>query len=118
MRCPCCDAVDMDTRHAHICPGAGTHVKQHQPLLHAIVCTLKRLGILHHVESGEPFTADMTLRMGIISRGDLRDAPNRGCRHKSTLLDVIHTDPQAQVHLRGASGDHEISCLYLRGVQA
>ena len=23
MRCPCCDAIDMDTRHARICPRAG-----------------------------------------------------------------------------------------------
>ena len=31
-RCPCCDAVDVDTRHAHICPRAGAQVNQHQLL--------------------------------------------------------------------------------------
>ena len=30
---PCCDAVDADTRHARICPGAGAQVNQHLPLL-------------------------------------------------------------------------------------
>ena len=39
MRCPCCGAVDVDIRHAHICPRAGAQLK------HAISCTLKRLGI-------------------------------------------------------------------------
>ena len=26
VRCPCCDAVDVDTRHARICPRAGPQV--------------------------------------------------------------------------------------------
>ena len=51
VRCPCCDATDVDTRHARICPRAGAQVKQHQPLLHAMSRTLKRLGIPHQVES-------------------------------------------------------------------
>ena len=51
-RCPCCDAVDVDTRHARICPRSGAQVNQHQSLLHAISRTLKRLGISHQVESG------------------------------------------------------------------
>ena len=58
VRCPCCDATDVDTRHARICPRAGAQVKQHQPLLHAMSRTLKRLGIPHQVESEEPFIAD------------------------------------------------------------
>ncbi|CAN0496495.1 unnamed protein product, partial [Laminaria digitata] len=58
VRCPCCDAVDVDTRHARICPRAGAQVNQHQPLVHAISRTLKRLGIRHQVESGEAFTAN------------------------------------------------------------
>ena len=46
MRRPCCDAIDVDIRHAHICPRAGgAQVNQHQPLLHAIFHTLKRIGI-------------------------------------------------------------------------
>ena len=95
-RCPCCGAVNVDTRHARICPRAGAQVNQHQPLLHAISHTLKRLGISHQGESGEPFTTDRNLRMGIvIRRGGLRDAPNREYREKSILLDVTHhVDPQ------------------------
>ena len=61
--CPCCDAVDVDTRHARICPRAGAQVNQHRLLLHAISHTLKRLRIPHQVESGEPFAADTNLRM-------------------------------------------------------
>ena len=46
--------------------------------------------------------------MGIvIRRGSLRDAPNMEYRDKSILLDVTHADPQAQVHLRGGSADHD-----------
>ena len=75
VRCPCCEAINVDTRHARICPGAGAQVNQHQPLLHAISGTLKRLGIPHQVESGEPFTGERNLRMNIvIRRGSLRDA--------------------------------------------
>ena len=84
MRYPCCDAVDVDTRHARICPRSGAHVNQHQPFLHAISCTFERLGIPHQVESGEPFTAERNLRMDIvIRRGSLRDAPNREYRDKN-----------------------------------
>ena len=84
VRCPCCEAINVDTRHARICPGAGAQVNQHQPLLHAISGTLKRLGIPHQVESGEPFTAERNFRMDIvIRRGSLRDAPNREYRDKS-----------------------------------
>ncbi|CAN0184367.1 unnamed protein product, partial [Laminaria digitata] len=32
VRCPCCDAVDVDTRHARICPRAGAQANQQQPL--------------------------------------------------------------------------------------
>ena len=30
VRWPCCDAVNVDTRHARTCPGAGAQVNQHQ----------------------------------------------------------------------------------------
>ena len=100
--------VDVDTRHARICPRAGAQVKQHQPLIHAISRTLKPLGIPHQVGSGEQFTADRNLRMNIvIRRGSLRDAANRECRDKSIQLDVTHADPQAQVHLQGGSAGHD-----------
>ena len=36
MRCPCCDAVDVDVRQPHTCPRAGAQGKKHQPLLRAI----------------------------------------------------------------------------------
>ncbi|CAN0507989.1 unnamed protein product [Laminaria digitata] len=107
VRCPCCDAVDVDTRHARICPRAGAQVTHHQPLLHAISRTLNQ-GIRHQVESGEPFTADRNLRMDIVIRREgFRDAPNREFRDKSILLDVTHACPQAQVHLRGGSADQD-----------
>ena len=110
MRCPCCDAVDVNTRHARICPRAGVQMNQHQPILHAISRTLKRLGIPHQVESGELFTADRNLRMDIvIRRGGFWDAPNREYRDRSILLDVTYADPQSQVHLRGGSADHDES---------
>ena len=60
------------------------------------------------MESDQLFTAERNLPMDIvIRRGSLRDAPNRQYRHKSILLDVPHADPQAQVHLRGGSEDHD-----------
>ena len=66
--------------------------------------TLKPLGNRHQVESGEQFTADQNLRMGIVVRKrGLRDAPNGEYREKSILLAVTHADPQAQIHLRGGS---------------
>ena len=67
VKCPCCDAVDVDTRHAHICHRAGAQVHQHQPLVHAMSRTLERLGIRHQVESGEPFTANPNLRWALLS---------------------------------------------------
>ena len=60
VRCPCLDASDVDTRHARICPRAGAQVNQHQPLLHTISRTLKRLGVPHQIESGEPFLQTKT----------------------------------------------------------
>ena len=106
--CPCCNAVDADIRQARNCPRAGAQVNQHYPLVHAMSRTLKRLGIRHQVKSGEPFTADRKLRMNIVvRRGGLRDAHNRGYRDKSVLPHVTHADPQAQIHLRGGSADHD-----------
>ena len=54
VRCPCCDAVDVGTRHVRICPRARVQVNQHQALLYAISRTLKRLAIPHQVENGTP----------------------------------------------------------------
>ena len=110
VRCPCCDATDVGTRLARICPRAGARVNQHQPLLHAISRTLKRLGVPHQVESGEAFTVDINLRMDIVvMRGRLRNAPNPEYRDKSILVDV--TDSQAQVHLRAGSPDQDGSAV-------
>ena len=78
VRCPSGDTVDVDTGHARIFIRAGAQLNQHQPLLHAISRTLKRLGVSHQVGSGEPFTAGKSPRMDIVvGRGGLRDAPNR-----------------------------------------
>ena len=77
VRCPSCDAVDVDTRYPRLCPRAGAQVNQHQSLLHAISSMLKWLEFLDQVESREPFTADRNLRMDIVTRrGGLRDSPN------------------------------------------
>ena len=101
VRCPCCDVVDVNTRYARICPKTEVQASQHQLRLHAISRTLKRLGILHQVESVEPFTADRNLRMDIIiRRGGLRDASNREYTNKSILLNVNHADPQVQAQVR------------------
>ena len=43
----------------------------------------------------------------VIRRGSLREAPNLEYKNKSILLDVTHAYPQAQVHLRGGSADHD-----------
>ena len=108
VRCPCCDATDVDTRHACICPRAGAQANQYHPLLHAISRTLKRFGVPHQVDSGEPFTADRSLRMDVVARrGGLRNAPNPEHRDKSIIVDVIHADPQAQVHLQAGSAGHD-----------
>ena len=108
VRAPCCDAIDMGTRHARICLRAVAQVNQHQPLLHTMSRTLNRLGILHHVESGKPFTADRNVPMDIvIRRRGLRNAPNREYRDMPILPDVTHADLQAQVHLGGGSADHD-----------
>ena len=48
----------------------------------------------------------------VIRSGSLRDAPNREYRDKSILLDVTLADPQAQVHLRGGSADHDGSAAF------
>ena len=110
VRCPCYNAVDLDTRHARICPRAGAEVNQHRPLLHTISPTFKRLGIRHQVECAAPFTADINLQMDIVIwRRGLRHAPNQEYRDRPIPLDVTDADPQPQVHLRGGSGDHDRS---------
>ena len=118
VRYPCCDAIDADTRIALICPIAGAQVNQHQPLLHAISRTLKRLGVPHQLESVEPVTADKNLRMDIVVRRGLRNAPNPEYRDKSILVHVTHADPQAQqVHLRAGSADHDGPAASTSGVR-
>ena len=74
--CPVCSAADANTRHARLCHRAGAQVNQHhQPLVHVTSRFLKRMSVLHQVESGAPFNADRDLRMDIvIERGGLRHA--------------------------------------------
>ena len=108
VRFPGCDATDVDTRHARIRPRAGAQVNQHQPLLHAISRALKRLGVPHQVENGEPFLADRNLRVdNVVRRGSFWNAPNPEYRDKSILVDVTHAAPQAQVPLRAGSADND-----------
>ena len=106
LQCNRCGHVD--TRHASICPRAGAQVNQYQQLLHAISRTLKRLGVTHQAESGDPFTADRNLRMDIVvRRGGLWNALNPEYRDRSILVEVTHADPQAQAHLQAGSADHD-----------
>ena len=49
-------------------PEPGRRCFQHQPFLHTLSCTTKRLGIPHQVESGKPFTANRNLRTDIVVR--------------------------------------------------
>ena len=111
-RCPCCEATDVNTRHARTCHRAVAQVNQHQPLVHALSHTFKRLPIRHQVESGAPFNTDSNLRMDIvIERGGLRDATSSVYRNKAILLDVMHADPQARVHMRDGSADRDGSAV-------
>ena len=43
----------------------------------------------------------------VVRRGSLRATPKRDCRDKSILLHESHAEPQAQVHLRRSSADHD-----------
>ena len=104
VRCPCCKCG----RRGH---PTCTHLPQsrgagdsHHPLLHEISRTLKRVGVPHQVERGEPFSADRDLRMDImVRRGGHRDSQNREYREKSILLDVTYAD------LRGGGADDDAS---------
>ena len=108
MRCLCCEAMDINTRHARTCHRAGAQVNQHQPLVHALSRTFKRLSIGHQVESGAPFNADRNLRMEIvIERGGLRDATSSEYRNEAILLDVTLADSQERVHVRDGSADRD-----------
>ena len=107
-RCPCCGATDANTRHARLCHRSGAQVNQHQPLVHALSRTLKRMSIRHQVESGAPFNAERDLRMDIvIERGGLRDATAAEYRNKAILLDVTYADPQAVGHMRAGSANRD-----------
>ena len=68
-----CDAVDVDTRHAR-----------------------NQLGILHHVERGEPFTADENLRIDISLRGEVFVTLRTG----NTGIRLSCRTPSMQTHQR------------------
>ena len=105
-RCPCCDEVEVNTRHARLCHRPGAQVNQHHPLVHALSRTLKSMPIRHQVESGAPFHTNRVLRMDIvIEAGGLRDATASEYRDQSVLLDVTYADPRAGVHMREDSAD-------------
>ena len=48
----------------------------------------------------------------VIERGGLRDATSSVYRNKAILLDVMHADPQARVHMRDGSADRDGSAAY------
>ena len=51
---------------------------------------------------------DKNLRMDVVvRRGGHRNAPNPEYRDKPILVNVTHADPQAQVHLRTGSANHD-----------
>lgn len=67
---------------------------------------LKRMFIRHQVESGVPFNADRSLRMGIVIESvGLRDASASDFRLESLFVYVTYADRQAGVHLRAGSYD-------------
>ena len=83
-------------------------MNEHQPPPHSISFTLKRLGVRHQVDSGEPFTVGINFRNDIVvRRGGFRNAPNPEYRDKSIPVDVTHAGQQAQVHLQAGSADHD-----------
>ena len=92
---------------------ARTHLSQsrgvREPALTCPTCDLPHVEATRNstpAESGELFTAERNLRKDIvILRGGFLEAPKREYRDTSTLRDVIHADPEAQVHLRGGRVD-------------
>ena len=44
-RCPCCGPTDANTRYVRLCHRSGAQVNQHQPLVHALSRTVKRMSI-------------------------------------------------------------------------
>ena len=105
--CPRCDPVDVGTRHARLCQSRGVGK------LARTACPRD----VQHVEAARNSTPSEerrnvkrrpNLRMDIVvRRGDPRDAPNTAYREKFILLDVTHTDPNAQIYLQGGSADHD-----------
>ena len=83
-RCPCCGAAEAITRRARLCHRPGAQVNQHQPPVHALSRTFKRMPIRHQMESGAPFHAIRDLRMNIVIEvGGLRDATVSEYRSKA-----------------------------------
>ena len=68
-RCPCCNFVYADARHARLCPRAGAQVAQHQSLIHTMSRILRLLFIAHTVEGGASFLADPDVRMDVVIPG-------------------------------------------------
>ena len=92
-RCPRCEATDVNTRHARTCHRAGAQANQHQPLVHALSRTFKRLFIRHQVESRALFNADRNFRIDkVIERRALRDAMLSEYCNKAIPLDARHAE--------------------------
>ena len=98
-RCPCCGATDANTRHVHLCHRSGAQVNHHQPLVHALSHTLKRMSIRHQVESGAPFNAERDPRMDIvIERGG-----SEMLRRRSIATKRYCSTSRTQTHKRWAT---------------
>ena len=92
VRCPFYDSSDVDTRHERVCPRAGAQVKRHQQLFDTISRNVEGLGVSNQVKSGEPFSADRNLRINILVRRGLRNAPKPDNMDKRIILDRAHAD--------------------------
>ena len=78
VRCPCCDATGVDTRHARICPRAGAQVNQPQPLLPCdLLHSQPAWGTPSSRERGT-FTADKHVRVDNVVRRGTPQTRNTG----------------------------------------
>lgn len=93
----CCKTVYTDTRHARVRPRPGMRGSQHQPLLHAVFRSRKRLGVPRQgkkwgVGSISPRTeASGWTCSSYFPRRGFRDAPSREFRSRSRSCSTFFT---------------------------
>lgn len=101
-----CSAIKTWTRDTH----ASAAYPEKQATLHQSLVRPSCLRFPRRGERGQPFTVGRNLETDIfIRREGPRDAPTPEHRDKAIpiLLDISYADPQAPVHLRGGSADHD-----------